>query len=249
MAELKDLFTIYQGLDIPKKEMPQLINTPFDRFSFVNSYINTKLEEKKSEEVNDVTDEKPKSQSKQSNDSKYSRMEKYVANKNPLNTVMNFFINKGLTPIQASGFAGNFLAESELNPKAFNQDEKKKGYRGYGRGIAQWSNERVQQFKEFIGKDIEDASLEEQLEFVWHEVQQRPKLLSQLSKAITSEEAADLVYRGYENGSTAELSTPEQLSKIYGDAWKKLNYRAYNFNDELVYRQNKANQALINYQS
>lgn len=246
MAKLIDLFSVFQGLQLPAEAVPPT-NPALTRMDFVTNYIDTKLAEKEEIPEEEPEIERPRRKSKTGN--KYSRMITYARNKTPLDTVMNFFISKGLTPEQASGFAGNFLAESDLNTAAINQAEKKKGYKGYGRGIAQWSNERVQQFKEFIGKNIEDASLEEQLEFVWYEVQQRPELLSQLSKAITSEEAADLVYRGYENGSTARLATPEQLMKSYGNAWSDLNYRVYNFDNELLSRQNKAKQALTNYQS
>lgn len=246
MAKLIDLFSVFQGLQLPTEAVPPT-NPGLTRMDFVTNYIDTKLAEKEEIPEEEPEIERPRIKSKAGN--KYSRMVTYARNKTPLDTVMNFFINKGLTPEQASGFAGNFLAESDLNAAAINQAEKKKGYKGYGRGIAQWSNERIQQFKEFIGKNIEDASLEEQLEFVWYEVQQRPELLSQLSKAITSEEAADLVYRGYENGSTAGLATPEQLIRSYGNAWGDLNYRVYNFDNELLSRQNKAKQALTNYQS
>lgn len=162
---------------------------------------------------------------------------------------MNYFINKGLTAEQASGFVGNFLTESNLNTSAINQAEKKKGYRGYGRGIAQWSNERVKKFEEFSGKKIEDASLNEQLDFVWHELNQRPELLRQLKSARTSDESADLVHRGYENGSATSLATPEQLTETYSKAWKRLGYREYNYQESLRKRQNKARQALNIYNS
>jgi hypothetical protein len=49
---------------------------------------------------------------------------------------MNYFLNKGLTTEQASGIIGNLIAESNLDPAAINKAEKKKGYKGYGRGIA-----------------------------------------------------------------------------------------------------------------
>jgi hypothetical protein len=161
MTELKDLFTIYYGLDIPRKKEPK-ITPPFNRMDLINHYIDSKLFNKEKEKMSEEYDIKHKLAKEdpvieepvieepiieepvvKQVPSKYSRMRDYVSNKTPLETVMNFFINKGLSAEQAAGFAGNFLSESELSPTAINRAEKKKGYKGYGRGIAQWSNSRV----------------------------------------------------------------------------------------------------------
>lgn len=267
MTELKDLFTIYYGLDIPRKKEPK-ITPPFNRMDLINHYIDSKLFNKEKEKISEEYDIKHKLAKEdpvieesvieepiieepvvKQVSSKYSRMRDYVSNKTPLETVMNFFINKGLSAEQAAGFAGNFLSESELSPTAINQVEKKKGYKGYGRGIAQWSNDRVSQFQKYIGKKIEDASLEEQLEFVWYEVQNRPELLRQLYAAADPDTAADVVYRGFENGGRNKLATPQELTESYGESWKKLELGEYDFNYELLKRQNNASEALKNYQS
>lgn len=256
---ISDMFVVYNTLPKKKKEEKTTIQKP-GRYNYLWDLIPrvfsiVKKEQKETKE----TKETPQTtiveseyifqpeQSKQ--ETKYSRMVSRVDDKSPIKTVMNYFINKGLTPEQASGFVGNFLSESELNTSAVNQDERKKGYKGYGRGIAQWSNERVQQFKDYTGKNVEDASLNEQLDFVWYELQSRPELMKQLQLASTSDEATDLVYRGYENGSSAGLATPEQLTQSYGKAWRKLGYREYNFQKDLQNRQKRAKQALINYLS
>jgi hypothetical protein len=50
MAELKDLFSIYTGLELPEEEKRQEIITPtFSRNNFVWDYIETKSKEKKEE--------------------------------------------------------------------------------------------------------------------------------------------------------------------------------------------------------
>lgn len=50
MAELKDLFSIYTGLELPKEEKKQEIITPtFSRNNFIWDYIETKSKEKKEE--------------------------------------------------------------------------------------------------------------------------------------------------------------------------------------------------------
>lgn len=75
--------------------------------------------------------------------------------------IMSRLINElGLTPTQAAGLVGNFVAESGLNPKAVNRDSG-------AAGIAQWlSKNRVENFKKIVGKNIVDSSLEEQVDFV-----------------------------------------------------------------------------------
>jgi hypothetical protein len=50
VAELKDLFSIYAGLEVPKEKKKQEIITPtFSRNNFVWDYIETKSKEKKEE--------------------------------------------------------------------------------------------------------------------------------------------------------------------------------------------------------
>ena len=246
---LQDMFSIYQGLTLPKDDKKDFVIPSFTRMDFINDFINQKAKEQSDipQEESEENSEEVKSKSKSKTENKYSRMQNFISNKNPLNTVMQYFIDKGFAAHQAAGFVGNFLAESELNPNAINQSEKKKGYKGYGRGIAQWSNERVKEFENYIGKRIEDSSLKEQLDFVWYEVQQRPELLKQLLQAKNAREATDIIYRGYENGSATGLATPEQLTKSYGDSWKHLGLQPYNFDSELSKRQNKALIALENF--
>lgn len=164
-----------------------------------------------------------------------------------ISIAMNYFLNKGLTPEQSAGIIGNLIAESNLNPAAINQAEKKKGYKGYGRGIAQWSNERVNQFKQIIGKDIEKASLEEQLNFVWYELNRRKPLFNQLKNAKSVKESTDLILRGYENGSETAIVTPEQMQRTYERAYKKLGFKPYNFYSMLEDRITRSNKALKYY--
>lgn len=160
---------------------------------------------------------------------------------------MNYFLNKGLTTEQASGIIGNLIAESNLDPAAINKAEKKKGYKGYGRGIAQWSNARVDQFRNIMGKDVENASLTEQLDFVWYELNRRKALLSKLKNSKTVQESADLILRGYENGSESALVTPEQMQKTYSRAYAKLNLGPYDFYKMLNKRVQYSNNALKHY--
>lgn len=197
---------------------------------------------KSAQSIRSISSNQPTSSSKLTSTNQSTPTGSYDVNS--IKTAMSYFINQGLTPEQAAGFVGNFLTESGLRTSAVNKDEKNKGYSGYGRGIAQWSNSRINQFENYIGKNIEKSTLEEQLKFVWKEVEERPELMKQLRQATSSDQAADLVHRGYENGSRTALATPEQLTKIYSSAWAKLGYSSYNYQKSLQRRQNDARRAL-----
>lgn len=137
---------------------------------------------------------------------------------------MKFFMGKGFTKEQAAGIVGNLLRESGMNPGQINREEKRLGYKGYGRGIAQWSNSRINDFKAWYekkyGKSVspEDASLEDQLEFAYYEMSLRKVLMKHLTEAKSIEEAADYVLRGFENGSLNGMATPQMMDKTYSRA-------------------------------
>lgn len=157
-----------------------------------------------------------------------------------LSKVINFFKNKNLNNIQISGIVGNLMSESSLNTSAINKEEKNANIAAYGRGIAQWSNDRVNNFKKMMGISPEKANLQQQLDFTWYEMQNRPALMKTLQNATTVKQAADAIYRGFENGSANALTTPEKMNQIYSKAWKNRGYRKYDFNTELNSRTNKA---------
>ena len=163
-----------------------------------------------------------------------------------LKVATKFFSDKGFNNVQISGILGNLLGESALNPAAVNKAEKAANLSGYGRGIAQWSNSRVQDFENFIGVSPEKATLDQQLEFAWHEMSNRPALLAALKKSQSVDESTDAIYRGFENGSANALATPEQLTSTYGKAWKRLGYKPYVFQNELNSRIAKS-QKVFNY--
>lgn len=172
----------------------------------------------------------------------------FLAHKDPLPTMFKYFKDKGLSDYAIAGIIGNFMAESGLNPQAVNEGERKANYKGFGRGLAQWSNERVDNFRQLVGKEIEESTLLDQLDFVWFELQQRSNLLNQLQNATNATDAADLIYRGYENGSLDNLATPEQMNNTYKKAWRNLGIpREYDYNTETLIRQKRANKVLDDY--
>lgn len=248
MPQLKDLFVTYKGL-VPKKKEEAKEEPNYSRWhniiSLLDRYKSPVQEEQPVEEPQAEEPQIEEIPVYQQPKSKYGKMADYSDSKKVFNTAFKFFSDKGLTFEQIAGLLGNLFAESSLNPRASNLSEKRAGYSGFGRGIAQWSNSRVQDFETYTGTKLENSTLDQQFNFIWYELQQRPELMRQLQYAETPEEAADLIYRGYENGSTAALATPDQLTETYSRAWENLeDYPTYNYYDQLSIRQKHARRAL-----
>jgi hypothetical protein len=79
----------------------------------------------------------------------------------------DFFKSEGYTDEQAAGIVGNLIQESNLNPKAFNPTGGGKG----AYGIAQWRGSRQDELLKFSGKNkLDETTLQDQLEFIIHEL-------------------------------------------------------------------------------
>lgn len=100
-----------------------------------------------------------------------------------------YFMDRGWTAEQASGIAANLWAESSGNTQAT-------GDSGHAFGVAQWHEDRQAAFRRYKGKDIRQATLDEQLDFVNHELQRRGG--ADLHRAKTAAEAGAIVSREYE---------------------------------------------------
>ena len=142
-----------------------------------------------------------------------------------------FYKSKGLSDVAINGLIGVAMSESGLKYNIINQAEKDAGLSGYGKGLFQWSDSRKSNLQRKYG---ENPTLEQQLEFSWEEMQERPEFLRLLQSAKTIDEATDYVHRGYTNGSKSALVTPEQMQATYSKAWANLpNHRAYDYQTEL----------------
>jgi len=110
-------------------------------------------------------------------------------NKSNKQKALEYFINQGLSPHAASGLVGTLLSESSLLPDSVNPSSG-------AYGIAQWLGPRKRElFKRYGNK----PTLENQLEFVWHELGTTHKNGGQrLLTAKTPEEAADIAFGYYE---------------------------------------------------
>lgn len=104
-----------------------------------------------------------------------------------------YFQAQGWTQAQAAGIVANLKRESAFNPSAV-------GDGGKAFGLAQWHPDRQAHFREAFGKDIREASFEEQLAFVQFELTQgREKAAgARLRAAQTAQQAGAVVSQYYE---------------------------------------------------
>ena len=173
--------------------------------------------------------------------SKQSFTGKPSSKKDIILQMRQFYQNKGLNDNAINALIGVAMSESGLNPNIYNKEEKDAGLTGYGQGIFQWSDKRKTKMHNKYGNT---PTLEQQLEYSWEEINQRPELLRLLSQAKTLDEAVDYVHRGYTNGSNSGLVTPEQMQTTYQKSWQKRYNRDYNYQESLNQRiQNAYNAA------
>ncbi|WNC90960.1 phage tail tape measure protein [Paraburkholderia sp. FT54] len=99
----------------------------------------------------------------------------------------------GWTQEQASGLAANFWKESLFNPKAV-------GDNGHAYGIGQWHEDRQAEFKKRFGIDIQQSTLDQQLQFADYELRhgKEQKAGQALSAAASAQDAGGIVSRLYE---------------------------------------------------
>lgn len=102
---------------------------------------------------------------------------------------MNFFQSKGLARHQAAGLVGNLIRESRLNHSVSNKSSG-------AVGIAQWLGSRKNKLFNTYGKN---PSFEQQLEFIWQELNSSHKKgLQALLNSQTVDEAAANAFGYYE---------------------------------------------------
>lgn len=128
---------------------------------------------------------------------------------------MEFFQSKGLSTHAAMGLVGNLLAESSLNPSAVN---KKSG----AIGIAQWLGGRK---KALIAKYGNNPTFEQQLDFVWEELNSSHKKgLEALKNSRSIEEAAANAF-GWFEFSVGPKKAIEEMQKYGQDGMGSYNQR------------------------
>lgn len=105
---------------------------------------------------------------------------------------MKILMNKGWSKEQSAGIVGNLAKESSFNPSISSPD-------GKFQGLAQWDASRRNKFKEISGKDLKDATFEEQISFVdWELKNTHKKAGEAIRQTKTAEEAAQITEGKYE---------------------------------------------------
>lgn len=124
---------------------------------------------------------------------------------NSNNSIVNYFVNKGLTLSQAKGIYGNLMQESQGKINAQSND----GNNSYG--IAQWTGVRKQRLFNMYGNN---PSLQDQLDFLWWELNNTHK------DALKSLRQSSTVY---------------DSTKVFMDKFEKPHRNYANFNRRLKY--------------
>lgn len=124
---------------------------------------------------------------------------------------MNYFMNKGLSREAAAGLVGNLMRESGLNPMALNKN-------GGAYGIAQWLGPRKKKLFETYGNN---PSFEQQLDYVWNELNSTHKKgLEMLRASKTVDEAARNAFGYYEFSAGPEAAIAALNKTGLNTRWK-----------------------------
>lgn len=106
------------------------------------------------------------------------------------NKIVNFFINKGLSKNQAKGIYGNIMQESSGKRNIVSSD----GYNSFG--LAQWTGPRKVRLFSKYGTN---PTIDQQLEFMWEELNSSEKsALNALKNTSTVEDATRIFMQKYE---------------------------------------------------
>lgn len=122
----------------------------------------------------------------------------------------DFLVRRGLSAEQAAGVIGNLQVESGLDPTLEAIDINNK----VSRGIAMWQPIRWQDLLTFVySKGFHPKSLEGQLEFLWHELENQPSLgLRELAVAASVDQATVVFQNLFERCASAYCHTDRRIS-------------------------------------
>lgn len=120
---------------------------------------------------------------------------------------MKYFISQGWTKQQAAGLTANLQKESQFDHTAV-------GDSGKAYGVAQWHPDRQANFKARYGKSIKQASYQEQLAFVNHELTNGTESGAgkRLRQAKTAAQAGAIVSEYYERPANKEGEKRERAA-------------------------------------
>ena len=129
---------------------------------------------------------------------------------------VNYFMNKGLSKVAAAGLVGNLMRESRMDPNALNPDKY-----GSAHGLAQFRGARWKNLQKMYGSN---PTFEQQLDYIWHELNTTHKKgLQMLKSSKTVDEAAKNAF-GYYEFSKGPENAIAQMAKYN----KKMGYNQAN---------------------
>lgn len=129
----------------------------------------------------------------------------------------------GFTPEQAAGMVGNFIRESGMNHDIYNFGG------GEDYGLAQWlSKSRKDNFRKWFGKDLDESSFEEQLQFVSKELENTHKTgLNAIrnSQTVDDAAAATLGYYEFSAGPKAAMAALDKANAkwVSNAGWRSMD--------------------------
>lgn len=157
-----------------------------------------------------------------------------LSGKDNLEKILTFFMQQGLTLAQASGIAGNFMAESGLDPTIIQgggHAAPGSGFTptsGVGFGLAQWTSGGRQQglVKETARLGVDITDLGGQLSYAWKEMSESyPQTVNALKATSNPVEAAVVVHDGYESSADSRAAVvnnrggnAQKFYTMYSDA-------------------------------
>ena len=119
------------------------------------------------------------------------------------NEIVNFFMSKGLTKNQAKGIYGNIMQESGGKHNAVSKD----GHNSYG--LAQWTGTRKARLFSKYGAN---PNINQQLEFLWEELNSsEKKALDALKTTSTVEEATKVFMQKFERPAAQYANLKNRL--------------------------------------
>lgn len=161
-----------------------------------------------------------------------------------------YFKSKGWSDEQAAAIVGNYQGESGKDIDFTNNT----GDGGAAFGAAQWnrngSPDRYENFKKLYGKDLTEATWEEQMEFTnWELTSDDPNNRMQkkagdlLRKATTSSEGALIVSQYYERPNAAYANNQGRIDNADAIMKKKDKYLAEDQNNPILTKNKKTDEA------
>lgn len=191
---IENNFTTYQAVETPKVELNlPLMSSPLDISDWSTGISENGTPIVKSN-LPRMTDSGTIAEFNPPTEESYSVSTNNTGNKKK---AMDFFMSKGLPAHQAAGIVGNLMGESNLNHTAVNKSSG-------AYGIAQWLGPRKTALFNKYGKN---PTFEQQLDFLWDELQSTEKrALNSLKSAKTLEAATDSFMRTFERPSETEMA-------------------------------------------